>query len=113
MLAGAALFVLAPFVGYVGARTKERIIKVVAKKFDFTPNEIRLKKGEQVVLELTTLDVVMGFNAPDFHVRENILPGMVTKAQLTATKAGTFTFFCDVFCGSGHEDMSGIITVET
>jgi cytochrome c oxidase subunit 2 len=31
--------------------------------------------------------------------------------QRTPDKTGTFTFLCDVFCGSGHEDMSGTLIV--
>ena len=26
---------------------------------------------------------------------------------MTPTKIGEFTFLCDVFCGSGHENMEG------
>ena len=93
------------------AQPVERVIKVVAKKFDYTPNMIMLKKGEAVVLELTTLDVVMGFNAPDFGVRADIIPGKVAQVRLNPQKTGQFTFFCDIFCGSGHEDMNGTIIV--
>jgi cytochrome c oxidase subunit 2 len=31
--------------------------------------------------------------------------------RLMPDKVGTFTFLCDVFCGSGHETMNGTITV--
>jgi cytochrome c oxidase subunit 2 len=31
---------------------------------------------------------------------------------LTPDKAGSFTFFCDIFCGDGHEDMEGTLVVE-
>ena len=94
------------------AQPSERVIKVVAKKFDYTPNIIKLKMGEAVMLELTTLDVVMGFNAPDFGVRADIIPGKVAQVRLQPKKTGQFTFFCDIFCGSGHEEMNGTIVVE-
>jgi len=64
-----------------------------------------------VVLELTTADVLMGFNAPDFAVRADIIPGQVARVRLVPDKVGTFAFLCDIFCGSGHETMSGTITV--
>ncbi len=54
----------------------------------------------------------MGFNAPDFKVRTDIPPGKLMRVELTPDKAGTFTFFCDVFCGSGHEEMNGTFIVE-
>jgi cytochrome c oxidase subunit 2 len=95
----------------VAQQPTERIIKVTSKQFAFTPNRIELKKNQPVVLELTALDVPMGFNAPDFHVRADLVPGTVSQIRLTPDKTGEFTFLCDVFCGSGHEDMNGTIVV--
>ena len=92
-------------------QAKERVIKVTAKKFDFTPNIIKLQKGVPAVLEFTSLDLTMGFNAPDFGVRTDIVPGAVSRVRVVPDKAGEFTFYCDIFCGSGHENMSGTIVV--
>ncbi len=72
------------------AQTKERVIRVTARKFVFLPREIRLKKGVPVVLEFVTADVVMGFNAPDFNVRADIIPGQVARVRLVPDKTGTF-----------------------
>jgi cytochrome c oxidase subunit II len=93
------------------ARGAEHRIQVVAKRFEFTPNRIELKRGVPVVLELSTRDVPMGFSAPDFHVRADIVPGSVSHLRFTPDKTGEFTFLCDVFCGSGHEDMNGTLVV--
>jgi cytochrome c oxidase subunit 2 len=89
----------------------ERVIQITAKKFDFSPGEIKIKKGETVILELKSADRDHGFNLPDFKIRMDVKPGEATRVKLTPDKTGTFTFTCDVFCGSGHEDMSGTITV--
>jgi cytochrome c oxidase subunit 2 len=101
--------------GVLGARVfaqpVPRVIPVVARKFVFLPSEIRLKKGEPVTLELTAPEIVMGFNAPDFKARADIIPGTVSKHTFTPDKTGTFTFLCDVFCGEGHEGMSGTLIV--
>jgi len=93
------------------AQPKERVIRVTARKWAFLPREIRLKKGVPVVLEFVTADVVMGFNAPDFKVRADIIPAQVARARLVPDKTGTFVFLCDIFCGDGHEGMSGQIHV--
>jgi cytochrome c oxidase subunit II len=111
LLIGATAGGLSTLAAVVVAQPPERIIKVVAKKFDFTPSEIHLKKGVPVALEFTTLDVVMGFNAPDFGVRSDIMPGTMSRVRFTPDKVGEFPFHCDIFCGSGHEDMTGVITV--
>jgi cytochrome c oxidase subunit II len=93
------------------AQPKPRVIRVVAKKFSYEPGEITLKLNEPVVFQLTSADVVMGFSVPDFGVRATILPGQVTELRMTPDKAGEFTFLCDVFCGSGHENMEGTLKV--
>ncbi len=91
----------------------EQVIKISAKKFEYSPNEIRIKKGVPVVLEFTSLDRVHGFTVPDLGgVRATIEPGKVTQVRIVAPKAGTYEFHCDLFCGDGHEGMTGKIIVE-
>ena len=97
--------------GIAGAQPKERVIRVTARKFAFFPGEITLRKGAPVTLEFVTADVAMGFNAPDFKVRADILPGETARVRFTPDKTGTFTFLCDIFCGDGHEGMSGTLKV--
>jgi cytochrome c oxidase subunit II len=100
MLAGGAI-----------AQAQPRVIKVSARRFVFTPSRIEVRRGEPVVFELTTEDVFMGFNLPDFNVRADIVPGKTARVSLAPDKAGTFTFLCDVFCGDGHETMNGTLVV--
>jgi cytochrome c oxidase subunit 2 len=110
LLAGGGLALAAAGV-HVSAQTAERVIPVRTYKFAFDPSVIELKKDEPVILELTAHDVFMGFNAPDFHVRTDVVPGKATRLRLVPDKAGTFTFLCDIFCGDGHESMHGTLIV--
>ena len=103
--------VLGSVAGWTLAGPQPRVIEVVAKKFEFVPGEIQVRRGEPVTLQFTAPEVPMGFNLADFNLRADIVPGKVTTMQLTADKTGTFTFLCDVFCGTGHEDMSGTLVV--
>jgi cytochrome c oxidase subunit II len=96
---------------HVAAQPKERVIKIVAKRFDYTPGNFTLKKGEPVILELTSADVLMGFNLPEFKLRADIVPDKVTRVRFVPDKSGTFTFLCDIFCGTKHEEMNGKLTV--
>ena len=96
---------------YVAAQPAERVVRITAKKFEFMPHEVTLKQGVPVVLELVTADVVMGFNAPDFGVRADLLPGKVAQLRILPKTPGTFEYLCDIFCGQGHEEMSGKIIV--
>ena len=91
---------------------EERVIKIVAQRSFYTPNEIVLKTGQPVRLEFTSLDFVHGFKIPDLNIRGDLPPGRVTTIRLTPQKAGIYDFLCDNFCGSGHEEMSGKIIVK-
>ena len=95
----------------VRSQAAERVVPVRAYKFSYDPNEIVVKLNEPLVLELTTSDVPMGFNLPDFAVRATIIPGQTSRLRFVPNKAGEFVFHCDVFCGDGHEEMDGTIKV--
>ncbi len=81
------------------ADQKEIVIKITAKKFEYSPNSIKIKKGIPVILELTSLDRLHGFNCPKLGVRTNIEPGKVSRVRILAQKAGVYEFYCDIFCG--------------
>ncbi len=90
-----------------------QVIKITAKKFEYSPNEIRIKTGVPVVFEFTSLDRVHGFTVPDLGgIRLTIEPGKANRVTILAPKSGTYEFHCDLFCGDGHEGMTGKIIVE-
>ena len=95
----------------VHARHAERVIRVTAKKFEYSPSEITVKKGVPIVLELTSLDRQHGFNLKAFGVRAAINPGEVTRVRIVPQQTGRFPFACDIFCGGGHDDMNGELVV--
>jgi cytochrome c oxidase subunit 2 len=106
-----AFYVLA-YTTYSRPRADDvKVIKITAKKFDFTPSELTVKKGVPVALELTSTDRVHGFSLPDFKLTAIIEPGKVTRVTFTPDRTGEFTFSCNIFCGSGHEDMAGRLIV--
>src|SRR5471030_1372715 len=109
----AAFAATAMTAAYVAAQPamNEPVIKITAKKFEYTPEKITLKKGVPVILELSTEDILMGFDAPDLGVRTDIVPGKTVRVRVVPTKVGQVEFHCDIFCGSGHEEMDGMITV--
>ena len=89
----------------------ERVIRVTAKKFAFSPSEITLAKGIPVVLEITSLDREHGFKVPKLGIRADVKAGETTRVRLVPEHTGRFAFRCDVFCGSGHDGMAGEIVV--
>jgi cytochrome c oxidase subunit 2 len=117
VLIAAALFITATIISglafYVRADAlpAEREIHITAKKFEFTPDTITLKKGEPVVLVLSSQDRKHGFHLREFGIRADVNPGETARIQFTPNKTGKFIFSCDVFCGEGHEEMTGTMVV--
>jgi cytochrome c oxidase subunit II len=106
------VILLTGFVAFgTSADQPEQVIKVVAKKFEYSPNEITVKMGIPVTLEFTSLDRLHGFNCPGLGIRTDIIPEKVNRVHFVPQKSGTFEFHCDIFCGSEHEDMTGKIIV--
>ena len=105
-----------PLLGAIGrgalAQAKApQVVKLVAQRFHYTPSEFTVQPGE-VVLEISSLDFVHGFNMPDLHLRADLPPGRVTQLRLTVTKPGDYEFVCDNFCGDQHEEMAGRMIVK-
>ena len=87
-------------------------VAIAASRFEFTPATVKARVGQPITLVLTSLDRIHGFKMPDLGIRTDIVPDRETRVSLTPPRAGTFTFFCDIFCGDGHEEMSGTLVVE-
>lgn len=90
---------------------RAKLIKMTAKKFEYSPKEITLKKGVPVVLKFTSFDRHHGFNCPDLNIRADFRPGKMSTLRFVPDKVGTFSFYCGVFWGTGHEAMHGTIKV--
>jgi cytochrome c oxidase subunit 2 len=107
----AVIVLVTVFIGSFAMAQAKQVIKVTAKKFEYSPSEIKVKKGVPVVLEFTSLDRLHGFSCPALGIRSDIEPGKTTTIEFTPQTAGTFPFHCDNFCGSGHGGMKGTIVV--
>ena len=108
-----ALFFFAVMTDAAEQAKSPRVIEITAKKFEYSPNVIRIKTGAPVVFEFTSLDRVHGFTVPDLGgIRLTIEPGKLNRITILAPKAGDYEFHCDMFCGEGHEGMTGKIIAE-
>ena len=88
-----------------------RVIEIKARRFQFSPSEITLKKGEPVILRLTSEDRTHGFLLKPFKIDTDITPGKTTDIALTPDAAGDYTIICDHYCGAGHGNMKMKLTV--
>lgn len=92
-------------------KQQTKTFSVTAKQWEFIPSTITVQKGDRVKLEITSVDVEHGIAIPEFGVSTELYPGKTATVEFTADKAGTFSFFCNVYCGSGHRDMKGTLRV--
>jgi cytochrome c oxidase subunit II len=88
-----------------------RVIEIKARKFQFSPSEITLKKGEPVILRLTSEDRAHGFLLKPLKIDTDITPGKATDIAVTPTAAGQYIVICDHYCGTGHGNMKMKLTV--
>jgi cytochrome c oxidase subunit II len=106
-----ALAAVAPKSDLARADVNPKVIEITAKKFDFTPNQITLKKGEPVILRVTSIDRVHGFMSKQLKFDTDIAVGKPTDVAVTPDTAGDFTVICDHYCGFGHGGMNMKISV--
>jgi cytochrome c oxidase subunit 2 len=108
---GIALVAVAPKTNLASADVNPKVIEITAKKFEFTPTEITLKKGEPVILRLTSSDRVHGFMSKPLKIDTDIPNDSTKDVSVTPDTAGNFTVICDHYCGTGHGNMKMKITV--
>ena len=99
-------------VGGLPATIATKQFDITAMKWKFEPSTIEVNQGDVVILKVKSVDVDHGFALSNFGVSESLEAGKEVSIQFTADKKGNFTFFCDVFCGTGHADMKGMLVVK-
>jgi len=93
------------------AAVEPKVIEISAKKFAFWPSAITLKKGEPVILRLTSADRVHGFMSRPLKIDTDIAAGKTTDVAVTPATTGNFTVICDHYCGTGHGNMKMKVAV--
>ena len=88
------------------------VVKVIAKKYEFVPNQIHVKAGETIQFEVSTPDVQHGFSVPDLKIDESIQPGKPAIFTHVFDQKGTYSIECSVICGPHHDDMRAALIVE-
>ena len=82
-----------------------KVIPLDAKRWQYTPTTITVKKGDNVKITLTNEDTKHGISIPGYNVQG------IDSVEFTADKTGSFEFHCPTFCGSGHKNMTGTLIV--
>jgi cytochrome c oxidase subunit II len=115
--------------GTAGQNAAPRVIEISAKKYEFDPAEIKVKKGEKVELKVHSVDETHGVKLSPYPegTKDKGMPGLafeqpeangkVTKGtdqvlDFVAQQEGTYDFACAKVCGLGHGKMKGKLIVE-
>lgn len=94
------------------AFAEERSIEIRAKKFSYTPNIVKVNKGDVVNIRLISEDVHHGFYLDAYNIKTSAHPGQDGSLKFVADKTGRFSFRCSVTCGEFHPYMVGYMIVE-
>ncbi len=112
------------------AEEEVQVIEMSAKKYEYSPSPIRVKRGTKVQLRITALDRTHGIKinvSPDGSDQKNdsglvfssnnddcfkLEKGIPTVVEFVARSPGTYSFHCCNRCGIGHGGMKGQIVVE-
>ena len=89
-----------------------------AWRFDYpdsgvTSNELHLVVDRQVVLRMTSPDVVHSFWVPEFRIKQDLVPGIETEYRITPTALGEYKVRCAELCGTSHSYMVAPVIVQT
>ena len=79
---------------------------ITAVKFGYTPSTITVNKGDTVHIIIDNADGMHGMKITDLGISGD------KEVTFVAEEAGTFTWRCNNFCGTGHKEMSGTLIVE-
>ncbi|MFZ5882868.1 MAG: cytochrome c oxidase subunit II [Chloroflexota bacterium] len=83
-------------------------------EYGITSKELYLPVNKQVLLKMTSRDVIHSFWVPEFRVKQDLVPGRITELRITPTTLGDFyKVRCAEICGTSHAYMEQpVIVVE-
>jgi heme/copper-type cytochrome/quinol oxidase subunit 2 len=104
------LTLLAPLPA-TGAAPQERHVTLSARSFAFEPGTVRVNRGDTVIVNLESTDVVHGLYVDGYGVATQAEPGRPGQLTFVAGRSGAFRFRCNVACGNLHPFMIGKLVV--
>jgi cytochrome c oxidase subunit II len=90
------------------------VVQVTARQFawdfyyphrDVHSPELHVPRGQQVLLQMVSKDVIHAFWIPDFRINKDVMPDRMTEVRFTGDKDGTYPIVCSRICGVGHAFM--------
>jgi cytochrome c oxidase subunit II len=92
-------------------------------KFEYPPDretgvvvitdELHLPVDKQVLLRMTSSDVIHAFWVPEFRVKQDLVPGRFTELTITPNLEGNYKVSCAELCGTSHAFMVKPVVIST
>lgn len=82
-------------------------------EFGVISDELHVPEGRQVLLQMTSNDVIHSFWVPEFRVKQDLVPGRITELRFTPTVIGNYAVRCAEMCGTAHAYMESPVIVSS
>jgi cytochrome c oxidase subunit II len=76
-------------------------------------DELHIPVGKQILLRMTSNDVIHSFWVPEFRVKQDLVPGRITELRVTPTREGNYKVRCAELCGTSHAYMEKPVVVSS
>jgi len=118
----------------LGTKTDDhyaQVVQMTAKKYDFSPAQVHVKRGMKIQLRITAIDRDHGFTIVSDPVGDDSSPhtglvftspagsdgwrlkkGKETMIEFVARAPGMYNFQCSLVCGLHHGRMKGQLIVD-
>ena len=96
------------------------VVKVTAQQWSWsfeypaygvTTTELHIPNGKQILLQMTSRDVIHSFWVPEFRPKQDVVPGRITELRITPTLIGSYKVRCAELCGTSHAYMESPVIV--
>jgi len=94
-----------------GDKSPVKKVKMYARNWEWTPDEIRVKQGTRVIIDFVSEDASHAFELKAYKIKVNLPQGKRAQVEFVADKAGTFAWRCSRPCGNGCPKMKGQFVV--
>jgi cytochrome c oxidase subunit 2 len=76
-----------------------------------TVDDLRVPVDAPVVVQLASTDVIHSMYLPNFRVKQDAVPGQITRLTFKAAREGEYEVACAQHCGPNHYKMRAVLTV--
>ncbi len=100
---------------------KSIVVKVIGKKWSWSFEYENGKKSPELIVPVNKdikllmtaplNDILHSFFVPSFRIKEDVIPGQITKLWFNSNKKGSFDILCAEYCGTRHAYMRGYVKV--